>query len=183
MEKTKENIDNALKNMLPTEEISLDYIPYIRDAYLNGEDSDVAHPVHGNLSDVDEVYGSFFQERLEDIFDRYKPNTKQIQEAEAETIIVKIGGREFKTYLDGHGTQRFRKNHLISQMVDRNTQPGSRGNKIDLNQVAMEYYAGTYSLEDYLDFYAATGYSVSGLLGFTEFGHLDVENPLWDNED
>lgn len=109
--------------------------------------------------------------RLHMSFHRYKPSEREQFEADAETIIVKIGGRDFETFLDSNGTQRFRGNSVIRQLVDSGA--------ADLNRLSIDFQKGNFSNDDWLDFYTSFGYSVSGLFDVSEFGVLDIENPIW----
>lgn len=119
---------------------------------------------------------SILDEALYNEFDRHKPTEKEQWEADAPKIIVKIGGKEFQTFMDKHGVQRFCGNSVITHLMSHD-----RGNgPFSLNTLIVEYYNGKFSSEDWLDFMTSHGYSVSGLCSLTEFTYLPVENPLWD---
>lgn len=109
--------------------------------------------------------------RLHNYFHRYKPTEKEAFAAQAETIIVKIDGQEFQTFLDENGTQRFRGNSVIRHLVDTDA--------ADLNRLSIEFQNGKFSNSDWIDFYTSFGYSVGGLLDVSDFTSLDIENPLW----
>lgn len=175
MEKTAENIDKAITNLIsPEDDVDLDFVPVIRDAYLKGEPiEEVVHPTKGSIADAfHESIPSYLQLTLPTIFDRYQPTDKEKFEANAETIIVKVGDREFETFLDESGVQRFRGNTVTRYIVDN-------GGYL-LNELVMAYYDGKFTDDDFLTFYTSFGYSVGGFCDVSNFSHLDVENPLWD---
>ena len=111
-------------------------------------------------------------------FGRYQPSSKQDWEDNAPRIPVKIAGKEYQTFLDERGVQRFCGNSVIKRIMSSPTVSNSHG-ELSLNTLVVDYQNGMFSSEDWLDFMTSFGYSVSGLLGWTEFQHLPVENPLW----
>jgi hypothetical protein len=145
--------------------------PFVQ-AYLDGDPYEPANDAER------EVIG-IIKENLWFHFERYSPSEKQAWEDNAERIPVKIAGREFQTFLDERGTQRFCSNAVIKRIVESPSVRDSHG-RLSLNTLSEDFHNGMFSTEDWLDFMASTGYSVSGLLGWSEFQHLPVANPLWD---
>lgn len=92
-----------------------------------------------------------------------------------DTIIVKVGGIEYPTIIDEHGTQRFIAHPLLSKLCDANL--------IDLNGVAVAYARGkVFTQREYIEFNMALGYSVCGLAELHEFENVGIENHLWDKK-
>ena len=172
MEKTAENIKQIAESVIDLEEASPDFNlePFIQ-AYFKGEEYTPA-------SYEERAIIPIIQEALWNQFERYKPSPKQAWEDNAPRIIIKIAGKEFQTFMDELGVQRFCGNSVITRMMDST----DSNTKFNLNTLVTEYYNGDYSPEDWLDFMTSFGYSVSGLMGWSEFQHLPVENPLWDEE-
>jgi hypothetical protein len=106
-------------------------------------------------------------------FERYTPSEKKAFEDAAKVIIVKVLGLdlEFETYLDANGTQRFKTDTVVVNLFDQNM--------IDLDSLSRAFRNGKISTEDFLTFYAKSGYSVGGLASLSHFSHLTFENPLW----
>jgi hypothetical protein len=181
MQKTRENVKSIVKsillrNELDDFEVTDNIVDLIAEDYL--ETGEVHLPetllksvvVYDHWSTEDTVQS--VAEVLYNSFDRYKPGIRQKISDEANVIIVKIEGREFKTYLDENGTQRFKQNSVIDFLI------GSQS--INLNTIAIEFHNGKFSIEDLLEFYTQSGYSVSGLMSLSYFENLLIENPLWD---
>lgn len=140
--------------------------------YMAGEPYEPANELEEEiLPDIEEV--------LYNEFDRYKPSTSQAWEDNAPRIIVKIGEKEFQTFITEDGIQRFCGNSVITRIMDSPPLNDSRG-ILSLNTLAVNYHNGEFSSEDWLDFMTSFGYSVSGLCGLSAFTYLPVENPLWD---
>ena len=49
-----------------------------------------------------------------------------------DMIMVKVGGVDYETFIDNKGVQRFKKNKLLSYLVDNGD--------IDLNKLARDYH-------------------------------------------
>ena len=90
-----------------------------------------------------------------------------------DEIIVKVGGKEYKTIVDEEGVQRFPENKLLCYMSDE---------MIDLNKLAIAFQRGTFTQDEYLQFYMGIGYSVCGLSELSFFEDLEIENPLWEDD-
>lgn len=105
----------------------------------------------------------------------------------AENIVVKLNGKEYQTELV-NGVQRFVPNPVIEKLVDKDIEIYNKlGYKkyeemglYGLNEIAMDFHRGEFTVEDMLAFYTQIGYSVSGMLDLSFFEELEVENPLWD---
>ena len=175
MEKTLANVESVIDNILAPEE-GFDTVDRVilRDVYLkSGNIYDGIHFSKGKVEDyLDESVLGAIGYALDLAFNRYKPTAAQIQERDAETIIIKINGREFKTYLDARGVQRFRRNSLIEYIVDN-------GGYL-LNDLSIKYQNGQFTDDEFLDFYTSFGYSVGGFCDLSLFSHYTIENPLWD---
>ena len=92
-----------------------------------------------------------------------------------DKFTVTIGGEPFETYIDENGTQRFYESTLIRHLRDTGV--------IDLNRLAMDYFAGKFNQMDYLRFNTSLGYSVCGLSELSFFADLEFKNPIWSDED
>ena len=128
-------------------------------------------------TDAEDELWALMEEILEDQFERYHPDPRQEWEDNAPRIPVKIGDKEYQTYLDRHGVQRFVGNSVITRIMDHHSDPNAT---LSLNTLIVEYQQGRFSTEDWLDFMTSFGYSVGGLLDLSEFSYLPVENPLWE---
>lgn len=104
-------------------------------------------------------------------------------------ITVKINGKEYQTYLDKHGTQRFVENRIVSRFIDSNVALYSKmgwkwmedNNVYTLNDLSMEYHGkGEFSLDEMIEFHTMIGYSVGGFAELSYFEDVEIENPLWD---
>lgn len=171
MEKTEENIKQIAEYFINREKASpdLDLTAFIQ-AYLAGEDYTPA-----NFEEL--VLIPMIQDALWIQFERYKPSQKRAWEDSAPRIPVKVGGREFQTFIDEQGVQRFCSNSVITHLMSSNARDGI----LSLNNLSLEYDSGKFSSDDWLDFMTSFGYSVTGLLDWEEFTHLPVENPLWED--
>ena len=104
-------------------------------------------------------------------------------------IVVKLNGKEYQTEMV-NGVQRFVPNPVVKKLLDKNSNVycslGYRKFEelglYSLNEISLDFYQGEFTVEDMLDFYTQTGYSVSGMLDLSYFEDVEVENPLWDNE-
>jgi DNA-directed RNA polymerase subunit N (RpoN/RPB10) len=175
MKKTAENVRAIVESVVELEGpgLGLDMEPFIQ-SYLNGEPYTPAN-------DAEDEIIAVVQEPLWIHFERYNPSAKQAWEDNAERIPVKIAGREFQTFMDEHGVQRFCGNAVIRRMLDSRVLSNSHG-ELSLNTLTIDFHTGMFSTEDWLDFMTSFGYSVSGLTGLSYFQHLPVENPLWEDE-
>jgi hypothetical protein len=195
--RTRENIRAAIAEYFVGEkqEIEDTDIDALTDSYLNFKNFEHLHEF-GFIQDVNEVvagdedypftFGDHLRYLYQTLFirwDRYIPEKHEIDFANSETIIVKVGGRPFETYIDRHGVQRFRVNtvlnHLCNLMMKNMTVDGK---PYGLNEMNMEFFEGKFSNNDWLTWYTSFGYSVSGFMDISHFDHLDIENPLWDKE-
>lgn len=129
------------------------------------EDLDTQEEEYSGLIEAD------IKVRLDLEFSRYKPSEDKAFEDSAPIIVIKINGRAFDTYLDKQGVQRFKTNTVMQYLYDKG--------KFDLNQMAMEYYTGNFSNDDWLTFYTSFSYSVAGLSDLSYFSAYDFDNPLW----
>lgn len=181
MEKNQENVEQIVYNVLYLEAddrgvLAPERVSQIAEHYLQtGEvllsdhslGVEMAHEDLPAAAGVGPLRRALYQE-----FERYSPNGKKAFEDAAEVIVVKVLGREFETYLDVNGTQRFKTDTVIITLFDRGL--------IDLDELSRDFYNGKITTEDMLNFYAKSGYSVDGLSNLSYFSHLTFENPLWD---
>jgi hypothetical protein len=89
-----------------------------------------------------------------------------------DEIIVRVGGKDYKTVIDRWGVQLFKGNTLLTHLYETR--------KIDLNSLAADYQKGKFSKEEYLEFYIGIGCSVSRITGHDSFKDVQIENPLID---
>lgn len=173
MEKNAENVLTIAEDVLRLEgpDLDLDLEPFVQ-AYVNDEPYTPA-------SDKEREVIRIIKDNLWFHFERYTPSASQAWEDNAPRIPVKIAGKEFQTFLDERGVQRFCGNAVIRRMIDSPTMRDSHG-PLSLNTLSEDFHRGMFSTEDWLDFMTSFGYSVSGLMGYSEFQHLPIENPLWD---
>lgn len=112
-------------------------------------------------------------------FARYSPDPLQDWKDTAEKIIVTIAGKEYRTYLDHHGTQRFYGSPVMQTLIGSLTTKS----EVIMNSLLMDYQLGNFSSEDWLDFMtSAHDYSVSSLMSLDEFSYLPIENPLLEDK-
>lgn len=107
-----------------------------------------------------------------------------------EIINVKINGKDYPSYIDGHGVQRFVSNPIVEAFLDSVqellVQHGWKW--IDdhglytLHSLSMDYQLGRkgITLEHMIDYFTMIGYSVSGFCDLSYFKDIEIENPLWD---
>ena len=173
MKKTKENV-RLLVETIVIREMEEDATKFnteaYTEAYLAGEEYEPA-------TESEEAVLSILEGALDNEFDRHQPTEKEKWEASAPKIPVKIGEKEYQTFIDQRGVQRFCGNSVITYMMSQDSGSG----KFSLNTLIVEYYNGKFSSEDWLDFMTSYGYSVSGLCSLTEFTYLPVENPVWEH--
>ncbi len=97
---------------------------------------------------------------------KYKPK---------DEIIVKVGEKEYSTIIDERGVQRFKKNSCLEFLQEKGF--------IDLNNLAIAFCEGSFDQRDYLEFNMMLGYSVCGIAEFECFEDMEIENPVWENDD
>jgi len=86
------------------------------------------------------------------------------------TVEVKINGVPYDTIIDNQGVQRFQKNNLYGYLIN--------SGMVDLNELSCAYQNGSFTREEYMEFYRGIGYSVSGFCDI--FDDVEIENPLWE---
>lgn len=89
-------------------------------------------------------------------------------------IEIEIDGKKYLTIIDKHDVQRFKKNSLLSYLVDIG--------EIDLNKLSIAYQEGMFSKEEYAEFNMDTGYSVCGWADIEAFQDMEIKNPVWEHE-
>lgn len=103
-----------------------------------------------------------------------------------DIVMVKLNGKDYPTHMVD-GVQRFVENPIVNRLMDK---IGDAYNKLGyrqfealglygLNEIGTDFHRGLYTVEDMLDFYTQTDYSVSGMLDLSCFRGVTVENPLW----
>lgn len=127
-----------------------------------------------------------------------------------DTITVSIDGRDYKTVIDGRGTQRFPQVPGLYEILCTDTGISRRpvraanpvpdnvielaktnkavawvveNNPCDLNEMEVAYQRGGFPKLDYAEFKMAIGYSVSGWCELSAFMDMSVINPLWNDEE
>lgn len=88
-------------------------------------------------------------------------------------MIVKINGKPYETEMV-NGVQRFKVNSCIKHLVDTK--------QIDVNKLCIDYQNGKFSQQDYAEVMMGVGYSVSAFIYLSTFEDMEIENPLWDEE-
>lgn len=87
-------------------------------------------------------------------------------------IMVKVGGVEYETIYDEHGTQRFREDRFLGLLINNGL--------LDLNKVEVAYHEGKMGDQRcYAEFKMALGYSVSGFSELSAFEDMEIDNPVW----
>lgn len=106
----------------------------------------------------------------------YKPGDK---------IMVKVGGVEYETVIDEHGTQRFVKNpdHWLVKQIPMIWDSYLKRDIMNMNVMADRYRNGEFNQRDYAEMNMAIGYSVCGFCELSSFNNFIVENPLWARDD
>lgn len=184
MERTKSNIEEVVSNVLSTElkDISVltpEWVSQISDHYLRTNVVSLPYSILCRMEKgekdtpppgIEALRSALYQE-----FERYTPDEKKAFADAAETIIVKVLDIELETYIDVYGTQRFRTDTVIVYLFDSGV--------VNLDALSRDFYAGKMSTEDFLNFYAKSGYSVGGLSTLSHFSHLTFENPLWEESE
>lgn len=90
-----------------------------------------------------------------------------------KAIIVKVGRKKYKTFLDEHGVQRFQQNSVLRFLVDEQI--------IDLTKLFVAFVENQFSKKDYAEFMMMLGYSVSGFSTLTPFEKMKIDNPNWED--
>ena len=62
-----------------------------------------------------------------------------------------------ETYIDEHGTERFKPNKVVEYILLRGTRDGA-----DMNTLWIMYNTGFFTLEEMKEFYQLINYSISG---------------------
>lgn len=97
-----------------------------------------------------------------------------------DEIIILVGGQPVTTYIDKHGAQRFLTNGVIDWLF--------RSGRLDLNQLWLDFYAGHFHCDKFMDIYMGLGYSISGFAEVWGFGssyhnktgkYIEIVNPVW----
>lgn len=180
MKKTLENIEEIIINVLSFELtdsslLTKSRVRKIAEDYFNTGKIELPESIYRSMAtyEVDpEPPGiEALQHSLDTEFNRYAPTRESIFEANAEIIKVKIHGREFDTFVDFYGTQRFKTDAITAYMF--------KNKLIDLGALEIAYQEGKFSSEDWLDFHARSGNSVENLANLSDFSHLSIESPLW----
>lgn len=100
-----------------------------------------------------------------------------------DIIKVKVGGVEYETYIDPNGVQRFRANSLLNFLFE-NRKNKNQNSKIDLNEIAILFHTKQpFSQRDYAEFNMMLGYSVCGFAELSSFEDMEIENPLWEEDE
>ena len=94
-----------------------------------------------------------------------------------DEIIVKVGGLTYVTIIDAKGVQRFKENKLISHLIDTICPSDI------MNLLPHAFWGEKFSQREFAEFYMSIGYSVSGFGELSFFEDMDIENPLWENQD
>ena len=90
-----------------------------------------------------------------------------------QKIPIKVGGKEYMTVIDSHGTQRFIANKLLQHLSDTG--------QIDLNKLSVDYQNKVgFTKREYAEFNMQIGYSVAGFSELHLFQDYKIENPLWE---
>ncbi len=89
-----------------------------------------------------------------------------------DVIVVAVGGVDYETVIDELGVQRFRCNAIIGHLFQEK--------RLDLNQLAVDYYEKKFDQRAYAEFNMALGYSVCGFADLSSFEDMAIDNPLWE---
>jgi hypothetical protein len=52
-----------------------------------------------------------------------------------------------------------------------------------MNELAMRYHRGEFTVRDYAEANIFIGYSVSGFCNLSAFEDMEISNPLWDDDE
>lgn len=169
MEKTEKLVRGIVETVCHREEFE----PSVgMDAIVTAIMNDQPLPAH---PEKDEEVMGYIQEAMDETFSLYQPDENAQWMRDAPKIPVKVAGREYQTYMDKAGVQRFVSSSVISALTDEL-------GRDEYNQLFVDYLRGKFSLEEWMDFITSTGYSVSSFGSMNDFCHLPIENPLWDKK-
>jgi hypothetical protein len=193
MDKTEDNVKQVLNETANEHQMSVpeEDINALADAYMKRGDVDLAINSDGEvLSDVMD------EEQLDTLSaNLYSEFGEQNHDVPFQIRVVKIDGRSYDTYVDDEGVQRFVGNPIIRLLVrnmqknwtkyylaQQETDEGYDAENPDvplhLGAIAEMYKKGEFSLEQYLDFYAAFSFSLKWLRTSEPFDTLTYENLL-----
>lgn len=97
-----------------------------------------------------------------------------------DTFKVSVGGIEYDTIIDDHGTQRFVEtpDHFLVKKLEK-----YGDGTYDLNDMARKYHEGEwFNQRDYAEMNIGIGYSVCGFMDLSSFNDMRVINPLWEDD-
>ena len=87
-----------------------------------------------------------------------------------DVIMVKVGEKEYPTFIDGNGVQRFVGNDLLKWIhLTRN---------VDLNILGIAFQHNLFSKQEYLEFYIGISTSLSHIMELDWFEDIEIVNPL-----
>lgn len=189
--KTDDNVEQTIKDAVEQHNIEIKEgdVEALRKAYMKHGDIDLAVDKEGDvLSDIMEG------EELDVIAGALHKNFgTQSHNVPFQIFVVKINGRSYDTFIDNYGTQRFVGNRVVERLM-KETQKRFIANLIapdeyDENEKLIEkeaifsisdlgelYNQGEFTFEEYLDFYALLGYSLTSLKMLPEFDKHAIEN-------
>lgn len=103
---------------------------------------------------------------------------------------VKVGSKVYDTVIDEYGTQRFEINGPVNALVDHQhamfeeywmkQRIPNHPCVYSLNEIAVDFQKGKWSLDEQIHFYTMFGYSVSGFSGLSFVEDVEIINPLWE---
>jgi hypothetical protein len=151
-------------NMLPEE------VSFLRAAYLKHGDIDLAINDEGDvLSDVkDDEEMDAIHDALETAFGEPERTTH------SQVEMLAVNGKLYKTYVDAAGETRFIANP-VTQLLYHDMQAHSGL----LKKEALDemFYNGTFTVQEWVDFHAATGCTVAYLKQLPGLENLTVKDP------
>jgi hypothetical protein len=193
MDKTEDNVKQVLNETANEHQMSVpeEDINALADAYMKRGDVDLAINSDGEvLSDIMD------EEQLDTLSaNLYSEFGEQNHDVPFQIRVVKIDGRSYDTYVDDKGVQRFvgnpiirllvrnmqknwKKYYLAQQETDEGYDSENPDIPLHLGAIAEMYKKGEFSLEQYLDFYAAFSFSLKWLRTTEPFDSLTYENLL-----
>ena len=92
-----------------------------------------------------------------------------------DEIIVKLNGKEYISYIDSKGVQRFKTNSVVNDIFNIFN--------INLNTLSFNFLQGKYTKQEWIEFYTMIDYSLDGFSCLSDFQDVEIENPLWEDED
>ena len=101
-----------------------------------------------------------------------------------DIITITVDGRPYETYIDDHGTQRFRidSTHPLWDRYCGDIDNPGKGIE-DLNQLCIAYLRNQFDQRTYMEFNMSLGYSVCGFCELSHFDHVRLVNPIWDESE